>query len=550
MALTKVTNSMMDSAPASVLDYGADPTGATDATLAIQTAINENKNVHIPAGTYRCDSSILIQSTGTNRKVVTMTAATTLKRFSSFSANTGPIIELLGDYGVFDGGFGTLVTENNSARGVICLGQRDQNTLSSGNGLFWTFCNCHVQCKSFAGTTPAEGDAIGVFIPSAQPTKGSNYANYYGTVSNVRVFNATIAYYLTDMVNAHTFVNCAVEFFWYYAWKLNGAYGNSVYGGFINGCYRNGGVAVYLGNQTLPLAPFASSHQSIYNNFFGLTTELYTTGNYGVQIPAGVGGLDSQHNFVQINWNSVGTAFIDDTATKNNTVSTGAGVFSFGDNIELSDSTLSNIKLLKIGAASTANHTIARTSAPGATVLNVQNLNTSAAVAYALDVSWNTPLIGYGGAIIGAYHIPTAAYRFKVLDSGNCQNTNNVYGAISDIKYKDVVGSVASQWDDVKFLASKLTKYTLKSDPDKQVHMGWIAQEIEARCPGLVFETPDVDRVETTDADGNVSVAHTPKGTSTKGVKYSIAELKAFKALGEALERIEQLEKAISELRR
>jgi hypothetical protein len=144
---------------------------------------------------------------------------------------------------------------------------------------------------------------------------------------------------------------------------------------------------------------------------------------------------------------------------------------------------------------------------------------------------------------------PTTATVFKVLDNGNVQNTNNSYGAISDAKLKDVVGLTGSQWNDVKFLASKLTKYSLKSDPDKRVQLGWIAQEIEEQCPGLVFETPDVKRVESTDQDGNPLVTQELTGETTKSVRYSIAELKAFKALGEALERIEALEAQVALLK-
>lgn len=62
MALTKVSNSMVSSAPISVLDYGADNTGATDSTAAIQAAINAgvtNKSiVYFPAGTYLVSGSL------------------------------------------------------------------------------------------------------------------------------------------------------------------------------------------------------------------------------------------------------------------------------------------------------------------------------------------------------------------------------------------------------------------------------------------------------------------------------------------------------------
>lgn len=40
MSLTKVTNSVINGAPLSVLDYGADPTGTTDSTTALQSAMN------------------------------------------------------------------------------------------------------------------------------------------------------------------------------------------------------------------------------------------------------------------------------------------------------------------------------------------------------------------------------------------------------------------------------------------------------------------------------------------------------------------------------
>lgn len=40
MALTKVTYSMIEGAPVNVLDFGADPTGLTDSTAALQSALN------------------------------------------------------------------------------------------------------------------------------------------------------------------------------------------------------------------------------------------------------------------------------------------------------------------------------------------------------------------------------------------------------------------------------------------------------------------------------------------------------------------------------
>ena len=52
MALTKVSYSMTTGAPTNILDYGADPTGATDSTAAIQAAIAAGDCIYCPTGTY------------------------------------------------------------------------------------------------------------------------------------------------------------------------------------------------------------------------------------------------------------------------------------------------------------------------------------------------------------------------------------------------------------------------------------------------------------------------------------------------------------------
>lgn len=58
MALTKVSYSMIAGAVANVLDYGADLTGTTDSTSAIQAAINSGKDVFLPTGAYLVDPAV------------------------------------------------------------------------------------------------------------------------------------------------------------------------------------------------------------------------------------------------------------------------------------------------------------------------------------------------------------------------------------------------------------------------------------------------------------------------------------------------------------
>lgn len=57
MALTKVSFSMIQGAVANILDYGADPTGATDSTAAIQAATAASNTVYIPDGTFNITGS-------------------------------------------------------------------------------------------------------------------------------------------------------------------------------------------------------------------------------------------------------------------------------------------------------------------------------------------------------------------------------------------------------------------------------------------------------------------------------------------------------------
>jgi hypothetical protein len=122
---------------------------------------------------------------------------------------------------------------------------------------------------------------------------------------------------------------------------------------------------------------------------------------------------------------------------------------------------------------------------------------------------------------------------FLVWTNGNVENTNNSYGAISDIKLKENIVNANSQWNDLKAL--QVRNYNFK-EGQTHTQIGLIAQEAELISPGLVSETPDRD------AEGN------DLGTVTKSVNYSVLYMKAVKALQEAMERIETLEASNADL--
>jgi hypothetical protein len=137
----------------------------------------------------------------------------------------------------------------------------------------------------------------------------------------------------------------------------------------------------------------------------------------------------------------------------------------------------------------------------------------------------------------GATGIDTGTTKFAVMQDGDCENTNNSYGALSDAKLKENVVDATSQWDDIKTL--QVRKYNFKEETGHSTHtqIGLIAQEVELVSPGLVGESPDFDK------DGN------DLGTVTKSVNYSVLYMKAVKALQEAMERIEQLETEMAEVK-
>ena len=128
------------------------------------------------------------------------------------------------------------------------------------------------------------------------------------------------------------------------------------------------------------------------------------------------------------------------------------------------------------------------------------------------------------------FNTGASANRFIVRDSGNVENTNNSYGAISDETVKKNITDSASQWDDIKALTVRKFHLNEQDDTDPKM-IGVVAQEIEKVSAGLVTTAYD----EGEDRD-------------IKTVKYSVLYMKAVKALQEAMTRIETLEAKVKAL--
>ena len=131
----------------------------------------------------------------------------------------------------------------------------------------------------------------------------------------------------------------------------------------------------------------------------------------------------------------------------------------------------------------------------------------------------------------------------RIETDGDMYNVNGTYTSGSDRRIKKEISDASSQWDDVKAVRVRKFKLgaTAPGSPHDHFHIGVIAQEIEeAGMNGLVKEmTPD---------DGHIRFNPSLAGDKIKTVKYSILQMKAFKALQEAMEKIETLEAKVAAL--
>jgi hypothetical protein len=128
---------------------------------------------------------------------------------------------------------------------------------------------------------------------------------------------------------------------------------------------------------------------------------------------------------------------------------------------------------------------------------------------------------------------PGVATRFVVADSGNVTNTNNSYGAISDVKLKENIVDATPKLEDL--CKVKVRRYNLKSDPEHK-QIGVVAQELEEVFAGLVETIADKD------AENN------DLGTTTKQVKYSVFVPMLIKAIQELNAKVEAQAVRIAEL--
>lgn len=84
---------------------------------------------------------------------------------------------------------------------------------------------------------------------------------------------------------------------------------------------------------------------------------------------------------------------------------------------------------------------------------------------------------------------PTSENLNNVYIPGNLYVDGNIINP-SDINLKDNICHVNEDKTN-KLMNLKTSEFTFKSDPSKQIHYGFIAQDFELEYPELVFKKPD-----------------------------------------------------------
>ena len=122
----------------------------------------------------------------------------------------------------------------------------------------------------------------------------------------------------------------------------------------------------------------------------------------------------------------------------------------------------------------------------------------------------------------GVFGVANVIYIFG---NGNVVNTNNSYGALSDVKLKENIVDATPKLADL--MQVKVRNYNLIGSTTKQI--GVVAQELETVFPAMIDESPDKS------AEGN------DLGTTSKSVKYSVFVPMLIKAVQEQQAIIESL---------
>jgi hypothetical protein len=569
----------------SVLDFGADPTGASDSRAAFQSAVNAviaagRGTVYVPDGTY------LINGTTSSDSILNGVLFPWDNNY-----DLRPYLRLVGDGGV------TIKAGSNSMAVF-----RVSTTFVEISGI----------CIDGNGKTDVTG--IGVWpenvgnVTLTSPVSQSYFLSHSVTIKNCFIgmdfqpgvtdtTNRQSGCFYHSVYNYHGNTNTQHLVFSYpYDYNTAPSGTNQNYttrSGFYNCSFVNGNVGIYAkgvgdvffyntnvelinstsnARGTAPLATPTGVYVSSQGTFakivqmFGgyieaCTETLYNGRTNGVATfgtvytPPATGNF---RNIVKLDRNGLTLAFDSANANVDFATDAGGGLSVMADPGNAKAATF--LQMGMDGVYGFALQPYLRASGPSA-VTTSGNFHGF----YSADAS-NAAVRDYHTGSSGTLRLYRQTFpnlspndtsswfqfaedatesKFIVWSNGTCQNRTGTFSAISDIKLKQDIAAAPSYWD--KFKAYEFVSFAFKTNPSQKM-LGVIAQQIEQVSPGLVYETPDYEKVVKTNEAGETVEVEQPTGTATKAVKQSIMAVIAQTVLQEAQKRIEELEAKVSAL--
>ncbi len=197
MALTKATYSMVEGAPANVLDFGAVADGSADCSAAFAAALAASDHVVVPEGSFRCDTMVEIT---TGKAVQLLSGAEVFRPAAAVSVD--PVFWLKNDKAALYGAGQTnsvVRTEKRSANGVVLVGHFSM-TASHANVLYCSVRDLEIRGSTTYGQIAGDPD---VCLLLQNPQIGG-FASYFHDIRVLLLSSANYGLWLRGWANANT----------------------------------------------------------------------------------------------------------------------------------------------------------------------------------------------------------------------------------------------------------------------------------------------------------------------------------------------------------